>query len=605
MSQAEPSHDVHMGDNAHVGGSVNTGSIDTQGGPFIGGDQTVFILPTNDDLLNWFVEAAQRYRESGKTMDAEMGNSLATTAKLLKDGDCDAGIGTLDRIRHIMAACIVAKGPSLIRINVDKSHSVIPMMMGQAIWAALSAKAKTDDWELALAQLTSNELVEKLKGVLASKDTTSAAVERIMAEPAHVQACVRLMDDFSDPQRGLPILWHEITLRDGQQPSAITDHRTLLIAVIGGTASASLLIGGVALVIWLANVLQDYTQTSATSITPTSTRTVSQQDIATPPARAEDSHQNPIAGGGKQYSPAKLYFPSLNVQRPYIISLAELSAVRNLPPLIAQMEFCFVPEGNFSMGELQNAPDAWEADKPQHTVYVSSFYMARYPVTIEQFSVFVQMQHYQTEVEDTRNGYVYDGKEWKTDPEASWRKPRGRGSDIAHKSKHPVTLVSARDTDRFAGWLATLTDLPIRHPTEAEWEKAARGTDGRKYPWGPQLPTNQRCNFNMHERDTTSVGKYSPYGDSIYGCADMVGNVWERCADTYRSDIYTGRSNRVTRDPFHFSDKERRVLRGGAFDFDAQNVRCAGRDGGWDDVRYYPVGVRLAVSPISLHTSGR
>jgi formylglycine-generating enzyme required for sulfatase activity len=139
------------------------------------------------------------------------------------------------------------------------------------------------------------------------------------------------------------------------------------------------------------------------------------------------------------------------------------------------------------------------------------------------------------------------------------------------KADHPVVLVSWHDAVAYADWAGK------RLPSEEEWEKAARGPNGRQYPWGDQPPTIELCNFNQNEQGTTPVGKYSPAGDSPYGCVDLAGNVWEWTNSDY--------------------DKERKVLRGGSWNYDEDYVRSAHRNDSQPDNRFNNVGCRCAVSP--------
>jgi len=135
------------------------------------------------------------------------------------------------------------------------------------------------------------------------------------------------------------------------------------------------------------------------------------------------------------------------------------------------------------------------------------------------------------------------------EPPEHWKAKIPPG-DIAD---HPVANVSWHDSTAYAEWAGK------RLPTEEEWEKAARGTDGRKYPWGDEEPTSDLCNFGRNEGRTTPVGKYSPQGDSPYGCADMAGNVWEWTSSDY--------------------DDRNKVLRGGSWLAAPEGVRGAFRLG--------------------------
>ena len=142
-----------------------------------------------------------------------------------------------------------------------------------------------------------------------------------------------------------------------------------------------------------------------------------------------------------------------------------------------------------------------------------------------------------------------------------------RWNDLAY-AEHPVVNVNWDQANAYATWAGG------RLPTEAEWEKACRGTDGRIYPWGDEPPTAELANFANNVGDTTPVGSY-PNGASPYGALDMAGNVWEWTADWYAADYY---ANSPPANPPGPATGDVRVVRGGAFDYNENDVRCAARD---------------------------
>ncbi len=234
------------------------------------------------------------------------------------------------------------------------------------------------------------------------------------------------------------------------------------------------------------------------------------------------------------------------------------------------MEFVRVPAGKFLMGSKDDDPLASDDEKPQHTIEIPyDYWMARYPVTNEQFAKFVRAAAY------------------KFDLYSNWKK----------KADHPVAGVAWHDATAFFKWLneqlrSDLGKLVLRLPTEAEWEKAARGTDGRIYPWGNEFDKN-KCNSGEGSKgDTTPVGAYSPQGDSLYGCADMAGNVWEWVHSLSKKYPYNPRDGRE-----NAASTAYRVLRGGAFSSSERVVRCAYRNWNNPNLRLRLSGFRLVVSP--------
>ena len=237
-------------------------------------------------------------------------------------------------------------------------------------------------------------------------------------------------------------------------------------------------------------------------------------------------------------------------------------------------ELILIPAGEFLMGsDPQKDERASKYEQPQHRLSLPDYYIAKTPVTNTQYAAFVQA-----------SGHL---------PPKHWK-----GSTKPPKSieDHPVVNVSWEDGVAYCRWLVQVTGKPYRLPTEAEWEKAARGLDGRIYPWGNKWDA-ARCNTSEGgEGGTTPVGAY-PAGASPYRVLDMAGNVWERCATKWGKPYPYD----VTEDEWmadYLKAGEFRVLRGGAWDRYRNNARCADRFRGYPNYRDFVIGFRVVVSPI-------
>jgi formylglycine-generating enzyme required for sulfatase activity len=229
-----------------------------------------------------------------------------------------------------------------------------------------------------------------------------------------------------------------------------------------------------------------------------------------------------------------------------------------------------IPAGKFWMGTdrlaLELAGLTWQdwmkPETPYHQVYLPTYGISRYPVTNAEYARFV---------EATGHG-----------PPPHWegRHPP-RGSD------HPVVRITWHDAMAYCRWLSEVTGGSFRLPSEAEWEKAARGSDGRLWPWGNSWDP-ARCNAQRTLDSTTPVGQYSTKGDSLYGVADMAGNVWEWCSSLYGPYPYDPDDGRE--DP---EAEGRRVLRGGSWNSRLQYyARCAYRARHDPDLCYDDIGFR-------------
>ena len=179
-----------------------------------------------------------------------------------------------------------------------------------------------------------------------------------------------------------------------------------------------------------------------------------------------------------------------------------------------------IPAGEFEMGRNDADPEAWLVEGPVHTVYVDAFYMDTHEVTNADYQKFVLANpEWQKDniPEALHHGFYLE--HWNGNSYPLW------------KTDHPVANVNWYAAMAYAGWVGK------RLPTEAEWEKAARGgLVGKMYPWGDAAIDKTRANFNFRFEDTSPVGSYAPNG---YGLFDMAGNVCEWCLDEAISDFYT------------------------------------------------------------------
>lgn len=239
--------------------------------------------------------------------------------------------------------------------------------------------------------------------------------------------------------------------------------------------------------------------------------------------------------------------------------------------------FVRIPEGSFLMG----------AHDDQNELWLANYYIARYPVTVAQFRAFV---------EDSGHG------------------PGDQGS-LQGLENHPAVHVTWYDASEYCAWLNSKLEIwqqtpeplatllrqgnwAVMLPTESQWEKAARGIDGRTFPWGEE-PDLNRANYDDAGIGTTSAVGCFPGGASPYGVEDLSGNVWEWTRVKHSDSVHCSDDNREGRDAIRHTSH---ILRGGAFSLTYGTVRCAYR------YRFYPgghwnaSGFRVVIAPCTSNS---
>jgi formylglycine-generating enzyme required for sulfatase activity len=248
-----------------------------------------------------------------------------------------------------------------------------------------------------------------------------------------------------------------------------------------------------------------------------------------------------------------------------------------------------IPAGTFIMG----SDELDTAERPAHRVFLSRYYIDKHEVTNRQFKRFCDA----TGRGDRPHFVFWRRNRYPPDPGFA-----GMPDYLASCPDYPVVNVTWEEAQAYCEWAGKFL------PTEAQWEKAARGPDGRRYPWGDDAPDGARCNFadrtlldqsdNPLQRglcDTASndghaltapVGSY-PAGASPYGCLDMAGNVWEWCRDRY--GWYSADSSS---DPTGPAAGDYRVAHGGCWRREARLLQCAFRHPGGLGDRVVTLGFR-------------
>ena len=227
-------------------------------------------------------------------------------------------------------------------------------------------------------------------------------------------------------------------------------------------------------------------------------------------------------------------------------------------PAVSQQpaEMVSVPAGEFWMGSEDS--DAFSHEKPRRRVYVDAFRIDKYEVTNALYGRF-------TDATGRAAPQYWNDSKW-------------------NESSQPVVGVDWNDANAYCQWAGK------RLPTEAQWEKAARGTDGRKYPWGEQWDSSRANSYESILGKTVAVGSYAA-GTSPYVTHDMAGNVWEWVADWFDEKYYANAPDRNPKGP---SSGQYRVLRGGSWNVYLRDLRTSYRVRSGPTTRSDSIGFRCA-----------
>jgi formylglycine-generating enzyme required for sulfatase activity len=274
--------------------------------------------------------------------------------------------------------------------------------------------------------------------------------------------------------------------------------------------------------------------------------------------------------------------------------------VRVILPATPTLGFLCIPKGKFLMGSSEQDKDAYGVEKPQHELDLPyDYWIAKYPVTVAQWRAFVEASGYRDFDQDALHDPDNRPVHWLT-----WHDALAYCNWLDGVLKAQASKIEPQDEAARAFWGALASGkYRVTLPSEAEWEKAARGPiyiqqskiNNRKYPWGNTFDPNKANTDETGIGTTTAVGCF-PGGESPYGCLDMSGNVWEWTRTIWDDKFGYPYNRNDGREDLQRKDA-RRVLRGGSFILDAGGARCAFRDGLNPDNWGRLFGFRVVVSP--------
>ena len=260
-------------------------------------------------------------------------------------------------------------------------------------------------------------------------------------------------------------------------------------------------------------------------------------------------------------------------------------------------DYVYVPAGSFRMGD--NFGDGEARERPVHVVELDAFYIGKYEITNGEWRKFWNDPGY----DDPK--FWPEGRVVPKTQNPYWGDSRNHGGGTPDSDSYPVIGLNWDSAVAYCNWLSAKTGKKYRLPTEAEWEKAARGTDQRRYPWGNQIDRSY-ATFPLDASFTTisPAGFYdgAAHGGvathaniSPYGAYDMAGNIMEWCQDWYRRNYYSISPRKNPKGPEKGSY---RVLRGGSFFMDPLELRTYGRSAAWPSFQgYRMVGFRAVREP--------